>query len=165
MAETKEKDKKEGDITEISWRAAEYDHFEKGAGWYMSVGGIAIVLLIIALWQKNFFFGMFILIAGIMAISLANKKPNVLDFKLTGEGCHLGKEFYSYDSLENFSLRSRLNRLDEIIFRKRSTFNPYIRVLVDNRTAEKARIFLVQKLPEVEDQSSLLDVLIDFLGF
>ncbi len=165
MAEEKEKIKKESDRTEISWRAAEYDHFEKGGGWYLSVGGVALILFIVALWQKNFFFGIFILLAAIMVISLANKKPSVLDFKLTGEGCHLGKEFYSYDRLENFSLRNRPNRLDEIIFRKKSTFNPYIRVLIDNQTAEKVRVFLVQKLPEVEDQSSLLDVLIDFLGF
>ena len=124
MPEEKERIKKENDGTEISWRAAEYDHFEKGGGWYLSVGGIALILFIIALWQKNFFFGIFILLAGIMAISLGNKKPNVLDFKLTGEGCHFGKEFYSYDNLENFSLRSRLNRLDEIIFKKKSAFNP-----------------------------------------
>lgn len=165
MAEIREKVKKENDEIEISWRAAEYDHSEKGGGWYLSVGGVAFILLLVALWQRNFFFGIFILLAGIMAIGLGNRKPNVLDFKLTGEGCHLGKEFYSYDNLENFSLRSRLNRLDEIVFKKKSTFNPYIRVLIDNHTAEKVRIFLVQKLPEVEDQSSLLDVLIDFLGF
>jgi len=165
MAEAKEKIKKENIVTEVSWRAAEYGHFEKGGMWYLSVGGAALVLFIIAIWQKNFFFGIFIVLAAIMVIALGNKKPDVLDFKLTGEGCHIGKEFYSYDRIENFSLRSRLNRLDEIIFRKKSTFNPFIRVLVDSQTAEKARVFLVQKLTEVEDQTSLLDVLIDFLGF
>ena len=24
---------------EISWRASEYEHFEKGGGWYLMVGG------------------------------------------------------------------------------------------------------------------------------
>ena len=71
---------------EISWRAAEYEHFEKGGGWYLMVGGAALILLLIALWQKNFFFGIFILIAGILVIVLANRKPGVLDFKLTEKG-------------------------------------------------------------------------------
>jgi hypothetical protein len=151
---------------EISWRAAEYDHYEKGGGWYLLVGGAALILFIIAMWQKNFFFGIFILLAGIMVISLANKKPNVLDFKLTEKGCEVGRGvFYEYGQLENFSLRNRQGRLDELILRKKATFNPFMRIPIDGQTAEKAKVFLAEKLPEVEDQSTLLDVLIDFLGF
>jgi len=163
---TKEKEKKKNEGTEITWRAAEYEHVEKGGGWYLIVGGTALILLIIALWQKNFFFGIFILLAGIMVITLGNRRPTVLDFKLTDGGCELGRGvFYKYDQMENFSLRNRPNRLDEMIFRKKTTFNPFVRIPVDSRTAEKARIFLAQKLPEVQYEGSLLDILIDFLGF
>lgn len=163
---SEEKNKKKNEEAEISWRAAEYEHFEKSGVWYLIVGGVALILLVIALWQKNFFFGIFILLAGIMVITLGNRRPNVLDFKLTGEGCELGRGiFYKYDQMENFSLRSRPHRLDEIIFKKKAVFNPYVKIPVDSRTAEKARIFLVQKLPEVQYEGSLLDILIDFLGF
>ncbi|MGC9602938.1 MAG: hypothetical protein ABSF47_00490 [Minisyncoccia bacterium] len=162
----KEKEKKKNEETEITWRAAEYEHLEKGGSWYLIVGGTALVLLVIALWQKNFFFGIFILLAGIMVITFGNRRPDVLDFKLTREGCELGRGiFYKYDQMENFSLRSRPNRLDEIIFRKKTTFNPFVRIPVDSRTAERAKIFLVQKLPEIQYDGSLLDILIDFLGF
>lgn len=172
MAENKEKVKKEENETDveqdrsISWRAAEYEHFEKGGGWYLMVGFATLLLLIIALWQKNFFFGIFILLAGIMVVILGNRRPDVLDFKLTKDGCEVGRGvFYAYGSLENFSLRSRVGRLDELILKKKTAFNPYVKISLDNQTAEKVRIFLIQKLPEVEHKGSLLDIFIDFLGF
>ncbi len=166
MTEEKEKIKKENGGAEITWRAAEYDHFEKSSGWYLTVGGVALILLIIALLQGNFFFGIFIVLAGIMVVALGNRRPEILDFKLTEKGCYLGREqFFDYDQLENFCLRDRPGRLDEIIFKKKTVFNPYVRILLDGQTAEKARVFLVQKLPEVEHKGSFPEILIDFLGF
>ncbi|MGC9611130.1 MAG: hypothetical protein ABSE68_02840 [Minisyncoccia bacterium] len=157
-----ENDKK----NEISWRAPEFEHFKKSPGWYLIVGGAALVLFIIAIWQKNFFFGIFILLAGIMVVSSGNRKPAILDFKLTEKGCEAGRGvFYEYGKLENFSLRNRPGRLDELIIKKKTSFNPFLRIPIDSRTAEKARIFLVQKLDEVEHKDSFLELLIDFLGF
>lgn len=151
---------------EIGWRAAEFEHFEKGNGWYFIVGGAAIILLLIALWQKNFFFGIFILIAGILVIVLANRKPGVLDFKLTEKGFEAGRGvFYEYGQLDSFSLRNRPGRLDEMVIKKKTAFNPFVKIPIDSQTAEKVRIFLVQKLPEVEYKDSFLDILTDFLGF
>lgn len=163
---TKENDK--NTETEISWRAAEYDHFEKSPGWYAAVGGTALILFIIALWQKNFFFGIFVLLAGIMVIFLSNRKPSVLEYKFTEKGFEIGHGhgiFYEYDKLDNFSLRSRPGRLDELILKRKITVNPFVRVPIDDRTAEKVRLFLVQKLPEVEHHDSMMDVLTDLLGF
>ena len=162
----KKKKTEDKEENEIGWRAAEYDHIEKGGGWYATVGAAVLILLAIALWQKNFFFGIFILLAGIIVITLGNRRPDVLDFKLTGEGCEAGRGvFHKYEDLKNFCLKSRPNRLDELVFRKKTAFNPFVRIPVDSRTAEKARIFLVQKLPEVAYEGSLMDALIDFLGF
>ena len=162
---TKEKNEKKNE-TEITWRAAEYDHFEKSGSWYLIVGGVSLVLLIISLWQGNFFFAIFILLAAIMVVTFGNRRPAVLEFGLNQEGCNMGRgNFFKYDQLESFSLRSRPGRLDEIIFKKKTSFNPYARIPVDSQTAEKIKIFLVQKLPEEEYKDSLLDILVDFLGF
>jgi len=54
---------KENKETEVSWRAAEYEHEEKSGGWYIIVGLVTLILIALAIWQKNFFFGIFILLA------------------------------------------------------------------------------------------------------
>lgn len=163
---TEEIKRMNNDENEISWRAAEYDHFEKSPGWYAAVGGTALVLFIIALWQKNFFFGIFILLAGIMVVFLSNRKPGILEYKFTDKGFGMGHNvFYEYDKLDNFSLRNRPGRLDELILKRKITVNPFLRIPIDGRTAEKVRLFLVQKLPEAEHRDSMMDVLTDLLGF
>lgn len=101
-----------------------------------------------------------------MVVVSGNRKPTVLDFKLTEKGCEVGRGvFFEYEKLENFSLRNRPGRLDELVIKKKTSFNPLVRIPIDSQTAEKARIFLVQKLAEVEHKDSFLDILIDFLGF
>jgi len=150
----------------ISWRASEFGHFEKGATWYLIVGGATLILFVIAIWQRNFFFGIFIMLAGIMVVASGNRKPAILDYKLTEKGCEVGRGvFYEYGDLENFSLRNRPGQLDELVIKKKTSFNPFLRIPIDSHTAEKARIFLVQKLEEVEHKDSFLEILIDFLGF
>jgi len=150
---------------EISWRAAEYDHVEKGLYWYLAVGGVSLLLLAFALWQKNFFFGIFIVIAGIMLIALGNRRPDVLDFKLTEKGFDDGRgSFYEYEQLDHFSVRNRLGRLDELMLKKKSAFNPFLRIPIDSKTAGEARIFLAQKLTEVEYEPTILDALVDLFG-
>jgi hypothetical protein len=151
---------------EISWRAAEYDYYEKDLNWYLLVGALALLLIIVALWQKDFFFAVFILLSSTMVIILGRQRPEVLDFRLTEEGCHLGaKLFYPYDALENFSITERSGRLDEMVLKRKTAFNPYIRVLLDNQTATKVREFLKDKLPEVEREETFMDIFTHLLGF
>ncbi len=159
MAEEKKK-------TGISWRAAEYDFVPKGTIWHGWVGVGVLVLVGIALWQQNFFFAIFILIAGAMVVVLGNKRPEVLDFAVDENGCHIGTAIlYPFDQLEDFSIYSRQHRLDEFIVRRKSALNRVIHIPVDSETAQKVRMFLEDKLPEVEHEPSLLESIADILGF
>ena len=151
---------------ELSWRAAEYDFYEKDLNWYLLVGVFSLLLVIIALWQRDFFFAIFILLASAMVIISGGRRPRVMEFRLTADGCHLGENvFYPYDALENFSLEERPGRLDAMVLKKRTSFNPYLRILLDSQTAAKAREFLEGKLPEVEREETFIDIFTHFLGF
>ncbi len=151
---------------EISWRAAEYDYYEKDLNWYLLIGAFALLLIVVALWQKDFFFAIFILLSSAMVIVLGRRRPEVLDFRLTEAGCHLGEKlFYPYDALENFSVAERPGRLDEMVLKRKTSFNPYVRVLLDSQMAAKARGFLKEKLPEVEREETFMDIFTHLLGF
>jgi hypothetical protein len=47
----------------ISWRAAEFHYIEKDYLWYTGIIAAGALLLVIALWQRNFFFAVFVAIA------------------------------------------------------------------------------------------------------
>ena len=40
----KKKKTEDKEENEIGWRAAEYDHIEKGGGWYATVGAAVLIL-------------------------------------------------------------------------------------------------------------------------
>lgn len=159
MAEEKKK-------TGVSWRAAEYDFVPKNNAWHAGVGIATLVLVGIALWQQNFFFAIFLLIAGSMVVVLGNKRPDTFDFTLDEDGCHIGAAtVYSFDQLEDFSIYPRPHRLDEFIVRRKSALNRVVHIPVDTDTAQRVRLFLEDKLPEVEHEPSLLESITDILGF
>ena len=119
-----------------------------------------------AFWQKNFFFAIFIILAGAMLLFFSRRRPQILDFKLDGEGIAIGDNiFYDYDRFEGFLIRSRPQRLDEVILKKKTAINPYIKVPIDSKLAPKARDILGENLPEVEYQESLIDILSEWFGF
>src|SRR3989338_4913901 len=100
------------DKKEIIWRAAEYKHTEKNLEWYFFVGATTLILIVFALWQKNFFFAVFILIATAMLFTYSRKKPQIVEFKINNEGIGIENDFYKYETLESFTVRKRPEHLD-----------------------------------------------------
>lgn len=149
---------------EVSWKAAEYGYVEKSVLWYAVVGLTALILVAVALWQKNFFFAVFVVIAAAVFIAFGKQRPPVVEFRVSGEGVSVGKRSFSYDRLESFAVRSRPNRLDEIILKQKTYVNPYLRLPADAKSARDARLLLRAALPEVEYQESLIDILSEWVG-
>ncbi len=151
---------------EINWQAAEYRYFKKGWDWYLWVSGIATILFIFALWQKNFFFAIFIVIAAVMVISISQRRPRIIEFKIDNEGIYIGKDTaYKYDEIEWFAIRHRPESLNEIIIKKKTLVNPIVKIQADSKITSKARKILKEHLEEKEYESSLLDAILERFRF
>ncbi len=150
----------------ISWRAAEYVHFKKETNWYLVVGIIAAILVIAALWQRNFFFAVFILLAGALIITLGKERPRIIEFQVSAEGVAIGKRiFYDYDDLEGFDTKENPERLDEIILKRKSTINPFVKIPVDSQLLPRVIEVLKKNIKRVEFDESLIDAVSDYLRF
>jgi len=150
---------------EISWSAAEHGYYEKDLRWYLAVGGVGAVLFILALWQSNYFFAVFVAFAAGVLIHFGKRRPKVLDFRITKEGVGIGERFLEFDRLESFAVRERPGALHELIVKQRVYMNPYVRIPIDGMTAKRAQEFLAERLPEEEYQQSFIDLFADWLGF
>ena len=150
---------------EITWSAAEYEHTTKDRSWHWMIGGAALFLIILALWQKNFFFAVFVALAAVMVGVLGNRKPQIIEFRATEEGIGFGKQFLRYENLESFAVRNRPGHLDEIILRKKTAVNPFVHIPIDEKLRERVQLLLVGKVEEVAHEESLVDTFSDWLGF
>ena len=156
-------DKKQA--TEISWRAAEHGFHEKEFAWYLWLSIITGILVLIALWQKNFFFAIFTLLAGVMVWVFSKRRPPVVEFKISDAGIGVGKAFYEYANIEHFAIRSRPGYLDEIVVNRKTHMNPFIYIPIDSQLAVRARELMNTKLNEVEYQETFIDTISELFRF
>lgn len=70
----------------MAWEAPEFEHREKDISWYWISIIVATLIIAFAVWQKNFLFGFFIVIAEILFVLWGNEKPRTVEFRITNKG-------------------------------------------------------------------------------
>jgi hypothetical protein len=86
----------------ISWQIPEYHSEEKTKLWYAIYALIAIGLLVYAIFTQDFIFAIIIIFAAILIVIFDGNKPGMLDVVISDQGVMVGKEFYSYDQIQDF---------------------------------------------------------------
>ena len=151
--------------TSVTWTATEHVHMEKDLGWYFFIGSVALIIALFAFWKNDFFFAVFIIIAAGLLMVFGNRRPEPYDFKVDSRGVTVGKKFYPYEIINDFSLRMRAGSPREIVIRKRTAMNPFMHLPADRRTIADAREVLEMHIPETEFNETFADIFADFLGF
>ncbi|MCS6789129.1 MAG: hypothetical protein NZ484_00995 [Patescibacteria group bacterium] len=153
---------------EIEWEALEYEYYPKNILWFWSSIFIAIIILIIAIWQKNFLFAIFIIIAEVLILIWGNHTPRILKFKINKDGIYIDQyTLYNFEEISNFSTTSSL--MDELTiiklnFKNKLKFNTTI--LVPNNILEEIKnIFYEKNIPEIEYEEHFIDSLQKILKF
>ncbi len=153
----------------VKWSAPEFDYSPKGNAWYFSSMAITLLLLAFAVWQKNFLFAFFIVVAEILMLFWGGKKPATVEFKLDEKGLTVaGTKFYSYADLKNFGV-SDIPPLDEkfteIVIYLKPRLRPSVNILLPAGKSAEIEGALEKKVPKVEIELTILDALEKFLRF
>lgn len=157
---TKEKEEK------IVWKAAEFEYREKDVSWYWIFATVFVILGMIALWQKNFFFLVFLIVAGAVAVFFSRRRPRVLEFKIDDNGISIGSQTrYPFKDFEGFDIHKRPGRLDELVFRHKGYLRKIVRLPIDSELGREAAIFLEKRLRRAKYEETLIDVISDWVGF
>jgi len=148
----------------IQWQALEYRYHRKSLDWFAGVIGLAVILLIIALWQRNFLFAIFIVIAGILVVVWARERPRPILFTLDKKGLWIGRRLHDYRRFDGFALSET-----QLQLRYKRYLRPYLTVhLPRGRPGKKIKAIqeqLLAFLPEIEYNESLIEALADWVGF
>ena len=150
---------------EIKWSAPEHEHIEREPKWFFGVGIFALALVIFAIWQKNFFFAFFIVLASILTMFFARRPPKHTNFKIDEKGMTIGNRFYGFRDFEEFAYRDLPGHRDEIILKRKIFFNPIIKIPIDSRTAKGVLEILRGRVKEVDHEETLMELFSDWLGF
>ncbi len=144
----------------IHWEAQEFKYHRKSTNWFTSVIGVATVIVIIALWQKNLLFAVFAVIAAVLVVIWGKERPRRLQLKLDDKGLWVNKKFYDLRQFDAFALGE-----EELKLRYRQHFRPFLTVNFPEEKSGAIRKQLLEFLPEIEYTESLTEALSDWLRF
>ncbi len=152
---------------EITWEAPEFEYRHKEVSWYWISIIVAVVCIGFAAWQRNFLFGLFILVAEILMLAWGSQQPGIFHFRLTQKGLFIeDKKFYPYGDMETFSCYSKDgNEFENIIFKFSKHFRRALRIALPKNRLEETRSFLAKNLKETDYEPSLMDSIEELVGF
>jgi hypothetical protein len=168
----------------ISWQAPEFQYSPKDISWYWLSLIIGIILLALSLWQRNFLFAVFIVIAWLVVVYSAGRNPTIWNFKLSEKGIEINlpnndpasAKFYPYGEVEGFDIhphtttsddinilrQSRLRSFGvgvhgELILKLKKRFSSYLKINFPAEEEEKIKDFLQKYITKEEYSESLAD--------
>ena len=151
---------------EINWSAPEFEYREKDVAWYWISIIIASILIAFAAWERNFLFGMFIVIAEMLLVVWGNRSPRIIDFTLTEKGLLIGeRKLHPINTFESFSADELDEAWHEIIFSFKAKLKTPIRIIVGEDKLEEIKKNLKPLVKEVDHEPSFLDSLEKIIRF
>jgi hypothetical protein len=148
----------------FSWQASEYVHHHKGMGWYAGMfGGLAVILVIIALLRDWITIGAF-LVMGAALFIYARKPPRTLMYELTPKGItiegkpHLFTEFRSFGVLKEEEWHT-------IDLEPIKRFSPRLNILFDPDDFDSIVSHLELHLPRTDRDPDVIERLTRYLRF
>lgn len=89
----------------ISWKAPEYKHKEKSVDFLWTIGLVALVVAIIAVWKGNYVFAIFVFISACSLIFFSIRAPDDMNFEIETNGLTLGKDKYEWKKIKGFHIK------------------------------------------------------------
>lgn len=151
---------------EIKWSASESHFFEKTSTWYIGSAILAGLLVIFALWQGNFLFVLFIVIAEILALFWGGQAPRTLTYELTTAGFTMGDRFFRFEGIAGYALIESLGGPNyyELVFMQKQALATYVKAFVPNAQAQEVGDFLATRLAPFEYSPSVAEAIMSRLG-
>jgi len=144
----------------IEWQAPEFDYYKKDVSWYWLVIIVSIIVALIALWQKNLLFAIFIAVASIMIVVWGRRKPRIIEYRLNSDGLQISGKLYDLKSFDGFYIDD-----EKLVLKHKARFRTYFKIQIDIEKKEAIENRLQHILPEIEYSESLIEAVSQWLGF
>ena len=133
----------------IGWSIPEYDKHERQKNWYIISVIVGLLLIIYSFFSGNFLFAAIIIISALVIIIHDGQEPLKINFIITDEGLIVGKKFYDYDAIKNFSIvyKPREN-IKNLYFEFKNALKPRLSIPLKSMNPLPIRENLLKYLPE-----------------
>ena len=151
----------------LAWEAPEFEYREKEVSWYWISIIVASLIVAFAVWQRNFLFGFFIVIAEILFVLWGNAEPRAILFSISEKGIDIdeGRKFYGLGQFESYSVNPLDDDWSELIFTFRAKVKTPVKIIFPEDGLAELRTHLKTIIKEVDHEPTLLDSIERLIGF
>jgi len=123
------------------------------------------IAVLVQVFQKNIITTTFFGLLGVMIIVQAKKKPQTGNFQVSPLGAKINDSFYEYHDIKSFWLEyNSQNNIKEISFQLKRWYMPFIKIPIGDQNPVQLRSILVEFIPEMEHEDTLIDMVSRKLG-
>lgn len=135
--------------TIASWKIPEYDKHERQRNWYIAAVVTGLALMVYSFFSSNFLFAAIIIIGAFIIITHDGQEPVKIDFAITDQGLKVGRNFYDYDVMKDFSIvyKPREN-VKNLYFEFKNAVRPRLSIPTENMDPLPIRENLLKYLQE-----------------
>ncbi|MFA6585974.1 MAG: hypothetical protein WCS86_02320 [Candidatus Paceibacterota bacterium] len=149
----------------LEWSELEYEEKERGNDWFWALGVVVVAGSIASFIYSNYFFGLLLIISGILLASFAIKKPDLVFYELNEKGLKIRSRLYPYENIKSFWVQKDSLKPTLFINSERLLI-PILSIPIKQYNAEEIRnAFLLNNVPEEEMKEHVSEKIMDSLGF
>ncbi len=139
-----------------SFKTEEFEHQDKGPGWYVTVGAVALLFCAYFYYVSKDWFGIItlVILAGLV-MYFAAQKPKEIEIQISDKGINIGTAYFSYNSLKRFWIAEHLD-VPELHLESTAYLNRYITLMLKEQDPNQISEILVQFIPETEAEPETL---------
>lgn len=141
------------------WRAPEFEIYEKSGRWYLIAGILMILMISYALYTNGPIMAITFILIGIVGYIYLQKDPRVITFSITSKGVIADKEMYLYENMNSFWIFYDPPHTKTISLHTKASMLPFIHIPLKDEDPVKIRELLMQEVPEIKQDPSLIDAI------
>lgn len=149
----------------FSWQAPEYEHFEKHPKWYWVMGGILLAIVIYAIATNSILMAITFILIGMLGYIYAEREPRTIQMEINPDGIKVDNYFYEFDDIRSFWIFYEVEEgLKILSLHSKKTFLPHIHIPIGNANPILIRETLINYLPEIRQELTIIDRLERLIG-
>lgn len=146
-----------------SWRAPEFEVYEKSTRWFLVAGIFISAIIAYAIYTNSPLMAITFILLGIIGFIYLQKDPRVVNFAITSKGILANNQLYDYENIYSFWIFYQEPNMKIISLHTKASMLPYVHIPLGSEDPVELRELMLEYIPEIKQDASLIDALERFL--
>ncbi len=154
------------DEQEIIWSSPEFHVVERSSNWYLASLVVAAAIAIFCLFQKNFLFLLFVIIAETTLLFMTKQKPKLFGYEITSQGITVDDVLvYKFSEMNGFAIvDDGVSMYVELVIRPIKKLGQYGKILLPRVMTGEVFAVLSRYTSEFKYEETMTESMIKRIG-